>query len=332
MQDENQKKYSIAIVSQVHIQPTEEWIQSLQSVGRDHTVIITDDSDGKVKLPGEFDVYDYARQKEELGDDLYKEWGQFQHSSGSGNFGRWVAYRKGFDIIMVIDSDCVVPPDFVAKHLESLMANSYGWENTIKNTNWFARGFPYHERMRKTILNIGLWENELDVNGRDRVKRVEHPPKSPGVDKQEIAHGMIPLCGMNFAMWSYALPAFLFLAGYTDGTERFGRHDDIWGGYIFQKLMQKNHDMIKFGNPIVFHDTVVVPEEDAATEESLIKWEETFYGIVDMACEEIYADTYPNMFELFVDNFEELAGGKSNVFKPLIPGMKLWVKMFSQKQ
>jgi hypothetical protein len=330
MQD-NLQKYKIAIVTQVHIQPSDEWIKSLASVGKNHTVIITDDSNGKVKLPAEFNVYDYARQKEELGEELDKEFEQFRHSSGSGNFGRWLAYKQGFDIIMVIDSDCIVPPDFVAKHLEALMSNSYGWENTLQNTNWFARGFPYHERMRKTILNVGLWENELDVNGRDRLKR-EHPPLSAGVVKQDIAHGMVPLCGMNFAMWSYALPAFLFLAGFTDGTERFGRHDDIWGGYIFQKIMQKNHDMITFGNPIVFHDTIVDAQEDADTEQALIKWEEDFYNIVDMAFEEIYEGSYDGLFKEFATKIEKYWDNESVIFRHMLPGIRFWVKAFELKK
>ena len=321
------EEYKIAIVVPVHIQPSEEWEQSLQSVAKNHTVIIVDDSDGKVSLPSEWDIYDYARQREALGE-LYEDFEPFHKSSACRNFGHWIAYKKGFDIIIGLDSDCIVPPDFVAKHLEALMNNSYGWENPIKQTSWFPRGFPYHERMRKTILNIGLWDNELDINGRDRVKR-GIPTGILQVNDQEIAHGFIPLCGMNFAMWAYALPAFLFLPNFDDGTERFRRYDDIWGGYIFQKLIQKNHEMITFGNPIVKHDTIIDAEADAKLEEAGIKWEETFYQCMDLMCDNVDAQAYDHMFKRFTDNNDII---KSTPFKHLVPAFKLWVKLFEAKK
>lgn len=319
------ENYKIAICVPVHIQPTDEWIQSLQSVAKEYTVIIVDDSDGKVKLPSEWDIYDYARQKEELGE-LYSEFEQFHKSSACRNFGHWISYKNGFDITIGLDSDCVVPPDFIAKHLEALMSVSYGWENPIKNTNWFPRGYPYHERSRRTVINMGLWENELDINGIDRVHN-GIPPKSPMVDKQEIAHSMIPLCGMNFAMWTYAVPAFLFLPNFDDGALKFRRYDDIWGGYIFQKLMQKNQDMITFGNPVVFHDTIVDAEADAELEDAGIKWEESLYNWVDMACDTIEPRPYDIMFKEFTKNAVIFRG---TTFEKLLSGFEFWVKLFEK--
>lgn len=321
-------EYKIAIIIPCHIALTNEFTKSLLSVSEKYTVIIVDDSNGKVEYPSNWVVYDYQRQQEELGDELYEQFKVFHKSSACRNFGHWIAYKQGFDIIIGLDSDCVVPPDFISKHLEALMSNSYGWENPIKNTNWFPRGFPYHERMRKTILNIGLWENELDVNGIDRV-RGGQPPKSPMNEKQEIAHGMIPLCGMNFAMWAYAVPAFLFLPNFDDGDEKFRRYDDIWGGYIFQKLMQLNKDMITFGNPVVFHDTIVEPQADADLETAGINWEETFYHCIDAMCSDIDSAAYPTMFRQFANASLIL---KDTPFKTLITSLNMWVKMFEEKK
>ena len=281
-----------------------------------------------VDLPSEWDIYGYEAQREALGDELYETFEQFHHSSACRNFGHWIAYMGGFDIIIGLDSDCIVPPDFVSKHLEALMSNSYGWENPIKYTNWFPRGFPYHERMRRTILNIGLWEHELDVNGIDRV-RGGKPPRNPMNEKQEIAHAMIPLCGMNFAMWTYALPAFLFIPNFDDGSEKFRRYDDIWGGYIFQKLMQKNKDMITFGSPVVYHDTIIDAESDAMLEEAGLKWEETFYNTIDLMCDNVDAKTYDRMFKDFVRNEEII---KQTPFKHLVPAFKWWIKLFEDKK
>lgn len=322
--------YTIAVVLPAHIPLTKEFTKSLQSVCKksDAQVIVVDDSDGKVEYPQEWDVYGYQRQREELGEELYAQFETFHKSSACRNFGHWIAYKKSFDITIGLDSDCIVPPDFISKHIEALEKNSYGWENPIKNTNWFPRGFPYHERIRKTILNIGLWENELDVNGIDRVNG-GNPPKSPMNDKQEIAHGIIPLCGMNFAIWTYAIPGFLFLPNFDDGSEQFRRYDDIWGGYIFQKLMQNNKDMITFGNPVVFHDTIIDAEADAELETAGIKWEETFYSLMDSMCSDIDGVSYDRMFRVFERNSHIL---KKTPFEKLIPSFKFWVNLFEEKK
>lgn len=314
--------YRIAIVAPVHIQPSDEWIKSLQSVAKNHSVIIVDDSDGKVSLPAEWDIYNYERQEEALGE-LYKDFEPFHKSSACRNFGHWIAYRQGFDIIISLDSDCIVPPDFIARHLEALMNNSYGWVNPIRNTDWFPRGFPYHERMRRTILNMGLWEHELDVNGRDRVKRGQ-PPESPMLDKTEIAHGILPLCGMNFAIWTYALPGFLFLPNLDIGELKIRRYDDIWGGYIFQKLMQKNHDMLTYGLPIVYHDTDIDASADAELEKDGIKFEEDFYQMVDLVIQSIDTKDYVRMFK----DFAESPIWEGSAFEGYVPAFKLWAKLF----
>ncbi len=328
MMEENQlKQYKIAICLSAHIPLTSEFIKSLQSVTKEHTVIVAYDSwSNPVEFPNEWDVYDYARQEEEMGLELFEQFKQFHKSSAIKNFAHWIAYKKGFDIIIGLDSDCNVPPDFISKHLECLMTNSYGFENPIKNTSWFPRGYPYHERMRKTIMNIGLWEHELDINGRDRVKRGQ-PPASPMIDKQEIAHGIIPLCGMNFAMWSYAIPAFLFLPNVDLGNLKIRRYDDIWGGYIFQKLMQKNHDMIAYGYPIVYHDTIIDAQSDADLEEDGIRMEESFYNLVDLICETISPNTYDRMFKEFANS--EII--KDSEFKEYLSSLQFWVKLFEIK-
>jgi hypothetical protein len=329
--EKEQPKFKIAIVAPCHIQPTKEWINSLKIVGAKYKVIIVHDSwKEELDLPSEWDIYDYGRQKREMGEKLYEQFKVFHKSSAIRNFGHWLAWRDGYDIIIGLDSDCNAPPDFIAKHLEALMSNSYGWENPIKNTNWFPRGFPYHERSRKTILNIGLWENELDVNGLDRVHNGK-PPKDPMIGKTEIAHSFIPLCGMNFAMWAYAVPAFLFLPNFDDGDLKFRRYDDIWGGYIFQKLIQKNKDTITFGSPIVFHDTIVDAEADAELEKDGISLEELFYKTIDVCCEEIgEQQKYEMLFKRFSDRAKEVMEG--SVFEALSPSIKMWVDLFKQDE
>lgn len=281
--------YKVAICAPVHIQVSDEWIQAVDSLGVD--VIIVDDSDGKVRLPAHWNVYDYKRQKEILGD-KYEYWQKFQHSSASKNIGHYVAYCLGYDIIMGIDSDCIPGADFVSQHIENLESVSYGWENPLHGTGWYSRGFPFSKRKLKTAFSLGLWSNELDLYGTDRVHHPELDPKLLPEAQQKVAQTYIPLSGMNWATWRENIPDLLFLPNHNQRVpdvsnqspyilEKYRRHDDIWGGYIFQKKMLARNERLVYGLPIVYHDTVVVPEEDAEEEIGMIRDEDDYFAWVD---------------------------------------------------
>jgi len=149
------------------------------------------------------------------------------------------------------------------------------------------------------------------------------------VERQEISQSMIPLCGMNFACWAHAIPGFLFIPDFDEGEEKFRRYDDIWGGYIFQKLMQKADEKITYGFPVVYHDTIVDPVEDAEKETSGIAFEEQFYQMVDKMVKDVQYSSYQKMFAQFADNAKLLKG---TVFKNLIPSIRLWKAMFENKE
>lgn len=300
MQNQPNRKFKISIVAPVHIPPTQMWIDCLDVVSRKSNcqVIIVDDSNGKIKpeelFPKSWDIYGYDRQEEELGSALYERFVSFQKSAACKNFGSWIAWRDGADIVIILDSDCNVGPDLISAHLRNLMTPSTGWTNPIQNTGFFSRGFPYAERELSTACSLGLWNNELDLYGTDRLGQTGIP-MDPKCLESTVADGVVPLSGMNLAMWAENVPAMLFLPNFDyhqavqmgDTGSRFGtvykfrRHDDIWGGYIFQKIMAMQHERLRYGFPIVRHDTIVVPEEDAEEEVAMIQFENIFYNAVD---------------------------------------------------
>lgn len=278
----------VAIVSPVHIQPSSEWIQALVKIKKadEADIILVDDSNGKLDLPFIFDVYDYQRQHEAMHDELYRRFEQFHKSSACKQFGLWQAYQLGYDVVIVIDSDCNVYEGFVEGHLKALSGRGQGWENPLKGTDWFSRGFPYSQRDLPIGAHMGLWDNEWDLYGNDRVasEEIGKPfirANAPDMEIQTPA-GIFPWSGMNVSFKREVIPYMLFLPNFTnDSGEFFTRHDDIWGGYIFQKILRAKGYALSYGAPYVYHDTVVVPEEDAAAEIPMIKHEDEFFDTID---------------------------------------------------
>lgn len=274
----------IAIVAACHIETSPEWKKALEVQGEFADIIIVDDSDGKLSFPKDWDVYDYARQKAFLGPKLYKLFEQFHKSSSCKQFGLWMAYQLGYETVIVIDSDCIVSSKFVEDHLYALYDDNWGggWDNPLSETGFYSRGYPYSKRDWQIVANMGLWTHELDLYGTDRVGKGNIPSTPADIMFEHSVNAtFFPLSGMNVSFRREMIPYMLFLPNFSHGENKFSRHDDIWGGYIFQKIMQAKHQALSYGLPFVYHDTVVVPEEDAAEEVAMIKYEDEWYDFID---------------------------------------------------
>lgn len=308
-------KLKVCLCAPSHIQPSKKWIDSLPNCD----IILTDDSNGQVKIDRDnVRIYDYKKQEEKLGK-LYKDFEKFHKSSACKNFGHWLAYNEGYDIIIGIDSDCICPKDIVEKHIEALQGEGYGWENPLKNVGFYPRGFPYSQRDWEIVFNMGLWNNVLDINGADRQLTEPTEPKIKGT---EVVGGIIPLSGMNWACKREFIPYLFFLPNFDYRGLKFRRHDDIFGGYIFQKFLKKLKKSISYGEPIVKHETEIIPEEDAKAEEAMNKYDDEFYEIIDLAFSEMSPKT--DLLKRFNPKFE---GTK---FEALEDTIKLWKKMYGK--
>lgn len=346
----------IAIVSPCHIPLTKEWVEKLErerlyalKVGViECDVIIVDDSNGNLgQLPVQWRIYDYPRQEEFLGE-LYTQFAaMFHKSSACRIFGHILAYSEGYDVVIGLDSDCEVRENFVGLHLEALQQKGWGWTNPLQNLpgHYYPRGFPYHMRDWPVVANMGMWEQCLDLNGKDRR---ENEATTVGVDINEydIAVAPLPFSGMNFALAREAVPGFLFFPNFdypgtltdlmgTDGTpvvDKFRRIDDIWGGYIFQKLAKIKRQAISFGHPLVDHISKVIPEEDAAEEAAMYKWEELFLSEVDKSIDIAPENlSYIYLYNMFVSKFSvpELSYEKK-VFNNVLPALNWWVQVWDK--
>ena len=330
------KNPKLALVSAVHIQPSEAWIKGLP---RDIPVFIVDDSNGKVKidLPN-VKMFDYAAQKNQWSHkknrSKYKHFHQkFHKSSACKMFGLWYAYKKGFDAVIMIDSDCVITDiSFVELHKYVIGLNGTGWHNTIekfKDGSFFPRGYPYNERERKIVMHMGLWYGQMDINGADKMLDANlgemHPNWFP-IDCFERVAGSMPISGMNLVIRREAIPAYLLLPNLDVDKLKFRRHDDIFGGYIFQQLIRKLDGCVTFGSPLVYHDSPVEPKEDAMEEFAMNRNDKEFYQLVDKIVAYSEGKNYKELFKSFSkESVKVLTGTK---FEEWIDSFKWYAHLY----
>jgi hypothetical protein len=324
----------IAIACPIPSIPTKAFLDALPT---EFDLLVIDDSNGKLDLPKRDNIvyYDYAKQKEILGK-YYDDYTAFHKSSSCRNIAHMMAYKEGYDIVIALDYDCVVPPNYMQQQTDvynlkqiPALSSETKWINPLEDTKWFTRGFPYSKRAlyknepvqmlenRRVVLNMGLWENVVDINGIDKV--LERPSTEIYLNRDYTAPlGYIPLCGMNNSFLSEIIPAYFFLPNFKIGDWEVSRHDDIWGGYIFQKLAEKKGDLITYGKPVVFHERESSQPRVLYYEHFMHILEPYFYDLIDTATQDIKASDYKTMFAEFSDNYQQTLERKKIIFHNLI--------------
>ena len=315
-------------------------------------VIVVDDSDGKLSPAPRSNVrfYDYAAQREVMGTD----YPAIPHKSAAcRNFGHYLAYREGFDVIVALDYDCRPRAGWLQAHLDALRdavdapALRGAWINSVTAEGFYARGFPYEYRNPKAAstvedtasgkvkLNMGLWDNVLDLNGIDKLQK--QPPYDPGLHPgpNRIALGNIPVCGMNTAFAAELTPAYFFLPDVlVSGSWQLSRHDDIWGGYVLKKLMDLRGDLFAWGAPIVEHTRQSNLERTLVIEQWMHLMARGFFACADEAAARVRPGAYPEMFGAFVEEFLAAAGRSPEplhyreVYGELGRAMLAWAECF----
>lgn len=327
----------------------------------DVPIIVSDDSDGRLAPPPRANVhyFDYAAQERYAG----RHYAAMPHkSAASRNFGHYLAHREGFDVVVALDYDCGTRPGWLGAHLDALTKTvdgpalrptaPGGWVNTVDarypdGTAVYARGFPYEWRSdelaaaERTVatgevkLNMGVWDGVLDLNGIDKFYGGE--PGDPGVGARSttVALGPIPLCGMNTAFAAELVPAYFFLPDVWVDRWQLSRHDDIWGGYVLQKLMELRGDLVRFGGPVVEHTKQTRLERVVVLEQWMHLMSVPFYDIVDRAAAGVAPGEYRDMFAAFVDGYLAEVGRSTApshyraVYRELGTWMRRWSEAFA---
>lgn len=235
--------------------------------------LVIDDADrGLEVLYPRAEVFDYARQKDYVGEKL---WPWVPHQSfATSQFGSYFAYKEGFETAIFTCDDCLVLRDSYkefsklgAYHsaLQSITPLNGEWYDPIPHAEVWTRGFPYrHRSLKKPLFKMvetegklvalmGLWNGILDINGIDKMAGADYKMKFPFHSLKAI-NAKFPFSGMVAAFAREALPAYIWApARQIMPHFRLSRHEDIWAGYVLQRIAEQKGDLIGVVGPLIEH-------------------------------------------------------------------------------
>jgi hypothetical protein len=313
---------SVAVVIPVPSDPP--W-ELFDAIPPEIPIIVSDDSDGGLTRPERDNVFffDRAAQKAYCG---AHDRAMPHRSAASRNVGHYIAWREGFDVIVALDFDCRTRAGWLDAHLDALTkvveaparapAQPDGWLNSIERDGVYARGYPYERRdpalavervttaTGEVKLNMGVWDGILDMNGIDKLQGGEPADPGPVGERSTVALGPVPLCGMNTAFAAELTPAYYFLPDVWVNGWQLSRHDDIWGGYVLERLLERRGDLMAYGRPVVEHTKQTRLERVVVLEQWMHLMSMGFYRLVDAAVEHVEAGEYGAMFAHLVEEME----------------------------
>ncbi len=325
----------------------------LETLPQNTPVILVHDSDQTYSdpLPDNIQVLNQPDQQQLLGKH-FQGFMPFRGSSACRIAGHFLAYKNGWDVIM-LDHDCFPKKGFVATHQQALSAHtapaitsSSGWINPLQSSKWYSRGFPYEFRYpskqttqtvnrARIVAHMGLWENVLDINGIDKVMN-RPPTQIKQTHRQVIAQSMFPISGMNTSLKHEVIPAYLLFPNITFHHWTISRHDDIWGGYILQRLIDQKGDHIIFGLPIVYHAKETNQQTVLHHEHHIHLLNHHFHSLVDQAIQHVVPDTYLRMMVEFSHHFANAVNQTSHlpphyqsVFRQLASHLDWWSSLLA---
>jgi hypothetical protein len=185
-----------------------------------------------------------------------------------------LAYRNGADVVITIDDDnFVTNQDFVGLHRAAgtsreipVYASTSGWLDVCSfldvddGVRFYHRGYPSklrwreserfltsHRAVRRIAVNAGFWLDDPDI---DALTRMERQPVVRGFKPGWAGNIALepgtwsPFNSQNTALMRDVLPAYFL-------SPNVGRYDDIWAGYIVNRIAGHLGDSISFGAPLV---------------------------------------------------------------------------------
>lgn len=167
------------------------------------------------------------------------------------NMGIALAQHYGAEVIVILDDDCYPAPEvgpvtldaLVEQHLQALEPQQVPLFCAVTEPQ--SRGTPYfcREVVLPVAASMGFW---VEVGDYDAPSQLVRGATNPMSWKRQLIYGQyFPLSGMNLAFRTEQWPLCQFI-----DVPRF---DDIWMGFIWQKIAYSKGQCFNLAGPIVRH-------------------------------------------------------------------------------
>ncbi len=254
----------------------------------EYIVIGDNKTPGIVSFFSGIDYWNMARQTEWIRDTYPTQFDDVrlaipENSVRRRNLGYLIALEQGADVIITVDDDNYQETGWLEAHLKGLGGSQYIASSINRLVNpcsflefdtrskVYMRGYPMtqmfadetyittHDTNDVIVLNMGLWRRAPDV---DAATNLVYPDlHSLGFNKQleecsyVVKHNnYIPINTQNTAFKRKVAPAFYTLLMDTNINGLWiDRYDDIWAGWILQKIANHLGDYVSFGLPLSDH-------------------------------------------------------------------------------
>jgi reversibly glycosylated polypeptide / UDP-arabinopyranose mutase len=283
----------------------------------DEIIVIEGNETKKFQPQGRWPIHHFSQAeiKQHLGDDA---WIISKGDSACRCFGYLIAKRLGADWILNLDDDCLpYESNICERHLAAM-------QHTVcqPSAGVRTRGLPY--RNLGTIeckLNLGLWRNVPDIDGPQGLLPQPYfvPPTGSKLANPQRRY---PLCGMNLMFATELVPALYFPlmgAGYD-----YRRFDDIWAGWIFQKVAQQCSINWSYGEPVVEHVRASDPFDNLVKETPGISINETLWEKINRI--ELSSTDVPTCVSEIADDFQ---ADNTCYLRDLGRALSVWLELLS---
>lgn len=283
------------------------------------------------------------------------------NSDSRRSIGILYSYERGVDVMITIDDDNHLhSKDFAKKHTVGIKKNieilssKNKWLNACMflkekyGRTIYHRGIPPEARYReekikskkqnvKVIANGGLWMEDPDIDAIDRWHFMGKPMKSIGLTRKDnfalAKNNWCPFNSQNISVAREALPAY-FLGPIV------GRHNDIWGSLVIQKIAHHLNHVVSFGLPLVDH-------KQAHKTSAISHWKDflkEYNGMIltthfvnslekvslrGKTYETCYKELAEKLPKVFKTNYK-LTPELEKFFDGFIEGMNVWSKTFER--
>ena len=270
---------NVLVIPSVRENCLNDFLQKWENNGDwDEIVLIEDNPEKTFKIKSKWKIHHYSHKeiKENLKEN---DWIISKKDSACRSFGFKIAKEIGANWTISLDDDCLPYQSMgiCENHLKVINNFKICQQSTIIR----SRGLPYKNmgNLNNIVLNMGLWTKNADLDAIQTFhNNIEYflPPNG-----NFLAHPRhrYPFCGMNIFFNTSLTPIMYFpLMGLNQPYNRF---DDIWCGWIFQKILQHLNLSWSIGEPFIEHSKASDPFINLIKEAPGVQKNEIFWQIID---------------------------------------------------